>query len=159
LEEAGSLVDSAEIVIGEVPVIMRLNVGSERLSLIFTSSRMIVARVGKRGAGSTASLPLWAMLSGGIEGLFKWRKEKAKKKAAATLTAERILAADRDNFPIAYDHIVSVELTITETGRTNMMILTRDDKLTFSTGLSFEKVSGLFREKVGGRLLVKKIPM
>lgn len=145
--------------IGEVPVVMRLNVGSERLSLVFTSSRMIVARVGKRGAGSTASLPLWAVLSGGIEGLFKWRKEKAKQKAAAVLTPELILASDKDNFPVPYDHIVSVELTTTETGRTTMVILTRDDKFTFSTGLSFEKVSGLFREKVGGRLLIKKIPM
>src|SRR5712692_3868226 len=151
--------DSAEIVIGEVPVIMRLNVGSERLSLLFTSSRMIVARVGKRGAGSTASLPLWAMLSGGIEGLLKWRKEKAKKKAATALTPERILAADKDNFPVPYEEIVSVELTTTDTGRTGMVILTRDDKFTFSTGLSFEKVSGLFREKVGARLLIKKIPM
>jgi hypothetical protein len=151
--------DSAEIVIGEVPVIMRLNVGSERLSLLFTSSRIIVARVGKRGAGSTASLPLWAMLSGGIEGLFKWRKEKAKKKAATVLTPERILAADKDNFPVPYEEIVSVELTLTDTGRTGMMILTRDDKFTFSTGLSFEKVSGLFREKLGAKLLIKKIPM
>jgi hypothetical protein len=151
--------DSAEIVIGEVPVIMRLNVGSERLSLLFTSNRMIVARVGKRGAGSTASLPLWAMLSGGIEGLFKWRKEKAKKKAATVLTPERILAADKDNFPVPYEEIVSVELTLTDTGRTGMMILTRDDKFTFSTGLSFEKVSGLFREKLGAKLLIKKIPM
>ncbi len=151
--------DSAEIVIGEVPVIMRLNVGSERLSLLFTSSRMIVARVGKRGAGSTASLPLWAMLSGGIEGLFKWRKESAKKRAATALTPEQILAADKDNFPVLYDEIVSVELTITDTGRTGIMMLTRDDKFTFSTGLSFEKVSGLFREKLGAILSIRKAPM
>src|SRR5712692_4704894 len=115
------MTDSSETVIGEVPVIMRLNVGSERLSLLFTSSRIIVARVGKRGAGGTASLPLWAMLSGGIEGLFKWRKEKAKKKAATALTPERILASDKDNFPVPYEEIVSVELTIMETGRTGIM--------------------------------------
>jgi hypothetical protein len=150
--------DAGETVIGEVPVIMRLNVGSERLSLLFTSSRMIVARVGKRGAGSSASLPFWAVLSGGIEGLFKWRKESAKKKAASTLTPEGILAADKDNFPVAYDHIVSVELTSTATGRTGIMIVTRDDKFTFSTGLSLDKVSGLFRESVGARLLIKKTP-
>jgi len=151
--------ESVESVIGEVPIIMRLNVGSERLSLLFTNSRMIVARVGKRGAGSTASLPLWAVLSGGIEGLFKWRKEKAKEKAATVLTPERILASDKDNFPVPYDHIVSVELTITETGRTGIMILTRDDKFTFSTGLSFEKVSDLFREKIGTRLSIKRTPV
>jgi len=46
-----------------------------------------------------------------------------------------------------------------ETGRTGIMILTRDDKFTFSTGLSFEKVSGLFREKLGAILSIKKAPM
>jgi len=151
--------ESAEIVIGEVPVIMRLNVGSERLSLLFTNHRMIVARIGKRGAGSTASLPLWAMLSGGIEGLFKWRKEKAKKKTATVLTPERILASDKENFPVPYDYIVSVELTTTETGRTGIMMLTRDDKFTFSTGLSSDKVSDLFREKIGTRLSIKRTPL
>jgi hypothetical protein len=99
------------------------------------------------------------MLSGGIEGLFKGRKEKAKKKAITELTPERLLAADKDNFPISYDEIVSVELTTTETGRTGIMILTRDDKLAFSTGLAFEKVSGLFREKLGAILSIKKAPM
>ena len=72
------------------------------------------------------------------------------------LTPERILASDKDNFPVPYDHIVSVELTITETGRTGIMILTRDDKFTFSTGLSFEKVSELFRDKIGTRLSIKR---
>ena len=148
--------DSSEVVIGEVPVIMRLNVGSERLSLLFTSSRMIVARVGKRGAGSMVSLPLWAMLTGGIEGLFKSRKEKAKEKAATVLTPERVLAADKDNFPVPYEHIVSVELTTTDTGRTGIMILTRDDKFSFSTGLTSEKVLSIFRETLGTRLSIKK---
>jgi hypothetical protein len=153
------MVGSSEIVVGEIPVSMRLNVGSEKLSLVLTESRMIVARVGKRGAGSTASLPLWAVLSGGIEGLFKWRKESAKKKATSSLTPEGILAADKDNFHVPLDHIVSVELTSTETGRTGIMILTRDDKFTFSTGVSFDKVSGLFRERVGARLLIKTAPI
>src|SRR5438094_5058512 len=103
--------ESAESVIGEVPVIMRLNVGSERLSLLFTNSRMIVARVGKGGAGGTASLPRWAVLSGGMEGLFKWRKEKAKVKGGTVRTPERMLASDKDNLLVLYDQMVCVELT------------------------------------------------
>jgi hypothetical protein len=149
--------DSTEVVIGEVPVIMKLSVGSERLALVFTSSRVIVARVGKRGAGSVASLPLWAVLSGGIEALFKRRKESGKEKAVAALSPARILAADKDNFPIGYDEIVTVELTRTEVGRTEMVILTRDDKYSFSTGITLDKVSELFREKIGARLLIKKV--
>ncbi len=153
------MADASEVVVGHIPVVMQLNVGSEKLSLVLTDRRMIVARVGKRGAGSTASLPFWAMLSGGIEGLFKWRKESAKKKAASSLTPERILLADKDNFPVPFDHIVSVELTSTVTGMTGIMILTRDDKFTFSTGLSLDIVSGLFHERIGARLLIKKTPM
>ena len=150
------MVDAVETVVGEVPVIMKLNVGSERLALVFTTTRIIVARVGKRGATSTASLPFWAGLSGGIDSLFKWRKESSRKKAAMVLTPERILAADKDNFPVPYDHVVSVELTVTDTGRTEMMILTRDDKLNFSSGLSSEKVVALFREMFGAKLLIKR---
>ena len=148
--------DSSETVLGEVPVIMKLSVGSEHLDLLFTRSRLIVARVGKRGATSTASLPIWAALSGGIDGLFKRRKESSKKKAVAVLTPERILAADEENFPLPYDHIISVELTPTETGRTEIMILTRDDKFTFSTGLSAQKVLALFRENLGTKLSIKR---
>lgn len=148
--------DPSETVIGEVPVVMKLDVGSERLDLVFTTNRIIVARVGKRGAGSVASLPLWAALSGGIEGLFKRRKESAKEKAAAGLSPARILAADKDNFPISYEEIVSVQLSKTETGRTEMIILTRNDKYSFSSGMTFDKVSDLFRDRVGSRLLIRK---
>lgn len=137
---------------------MKLSVGSERLGLLFTDSRLIVARVGKRGATSTASLPIWAALSGAIDGLLKWRKESSKKKAAAIMTPERILAADKDNFPVPYDQIVSVELTVTETGRIGIIILTRDDKFNFSTGLSSEKVLTLFRENLAAKLSIKKGP-
>ena len=146
----------SETVVGEVPTVMKLDVGSERLDLIFTTSRIIVARIGKRGAGSVASLPLWAALSGGIDGLFKRRKESAKEKAASVLSPSRILAADKDNFPISYEEIVSVELSRTETGRTEMMILTRNDKYSFSSGTTLDKVSDLFRDNVGTRLMIKK---
>ena len=137
-------------------MIMKLSVGSERLDLVFTSSRLIVARVGKRGATSAASLPIWAALSGGIDALFKRHKESSKRKAAAVLTPERILASDKENFPLPYDHVVSVELSLTETGRTEIMILTRDDKFNFSTGLSSQKVLALFQENLGTKLSVKK---
>ncbi len=149
----------SETVVGEVPVIMKLSVGSERLAIVFTSTRMIVARVGKRGAGSVASLPLWAVLSGGIEALFKRRKESGKEKAAAVLSPAQILASDKDNFPIRYDQIVSVELSRTETGRTEMMILTRDDKYSFSTGMTLNRVVEFFHDKIGERLVIKKVPM
>lgn len=149
--------DSAEIVLGEVPVIMKLSVGSERLALVFTSNRMIVARVGKRGAGSVASLPLWAVLSGGIEALFKRRKESGKEKAVAVLSPGRILAADKDNFPVGYNDIVTVELSRTETGRTEMMVLTGNDKYSFSTGMTLDRVADFFRDRIGTRLVIKKI--
>jgi hypothetical protein len=147
----------SENVIGEVPIVMKLNVGSERLDLVFTTHRIIVARVGKRGAGSVASLPLWAALSGGIDGLFRRRKESSKEKAAAILSPARILAADKDNFPISYEEIVSVELSRTETGRTEMIILTRNDKYSFTSPTTLDKVSELFRDKVGTRLLIRKV--
>jgi len=148
---------SPEVVIGEIPVVTRLSVGSERLSLFLTSNRIIVARVGKRAVGSEASFPLFAILSGPIEGLFKWRRESSKKKTAASLSPEGILAADNDNFPIPYEQIVSVEVEQTMF-TTRIMLLTTQDKMLFTTSLGFDKVLHLFREQVGGsKLKVRRI--
>ena len=37
-----------------------------------------------------------------------------------------------------------------------MMILTRNDKYSFSSGTTLDKVSDLFRDNVGTRLMIKK---
>ena len=145
-----------EIILGEIPVVMKLNVGSERLSLFLTKNRILVARVGKRAVGSEASFPAFAALSGPIEALFKWRRESSKKKNVESLSPEGILAADKDNFPIPYQQVVSVEIEKTEF-TTRIMLLTTQDKMSFTTPLGFEKVLRLFREQVGeAKLRVKR---
>lgn len=146
-----------EDIVGEIPVTMRLSVGSERLSLFLTNSRIIVARVGKRAVGSQASFPLFAVLSAPFESLFKWRRESSKKKAAASLSPEGILAADKENFPIPYDQVVSLEVEKT-IYTTKILLLTTQDKMSFTTPLAFEKVIGLLRGRVGdSKLIVKRI--
>lgn len=157
LKSDSSSLPVEEMVIGEIPVIARLRVGSERLSLFVTRDRMIVARVGKRGVGSMTAFPLYSILTGGMEVLFRWRKESSThKRATASLTPQAILDSDKENFPVGYDEIVSVELVETPIGRTSISIVTRDDKLLFTTGLSFEKVLGLLSGRVGSRLVVKR---
>ncbi len=146
---------SSEVLVGEVPVVSSLNVGSERLTLFLTNTRIIVARVGKRAVGSQSSFPLFAALSAPIEGLFKWRKESSKKKTVSTLSPAGILAADKENFPIPYDQVVSVEIQKTEF-TTRLMLLTTQDKLSFTTPLAFDKLLSLLRAQIGDQKLTVK---
>ncbi len=147
---------SPEVVLGEVPVVARLALGAERLSLFLTGTRIIVAHVGKRGAGALATISLLGRLSEALEDLFKTGRESVRKRKSHTLSPESILAADKDNFPLRYDEIVSVELTERFHGA-EMTIVTRDDKLRFSTSLDFEKVVNLLGERLGSKLVSKRL--
>lgn len=81
-----------------------------------------------------------------------------RRRVATNLTPEEILASDKENFPLTYDEIVSVEL-IESPRRTGITIVTRDDKIFFMTALPIDTVASLLRARLGQRLLAKRIPM
>src|SRR5207244_13494246 len=100
----------SEIIVGEIPVVARLALGVERLILFVTDARVIVAHVGKRGAGALATSALFGRLSGGVEDVVKSGGESLSKRALHSITPEKILAADRDNLHLVLDEMVSVIL-------------------------------------------------
>jgi hypothetical protein len=148
---------SAERILGEIPVVTRLALGSERMSLFITDSRILVAHVGKRGVGAAVSVNLLGRLSGALEDLFKSGKESVGKRRMKSAGVREILEADRDNFSIKFDEIVNV--TITQGARlTGLMILTGIDKFEFSTHLPIDTVARLFTSNLAPKLTLSRIP-
>jgi hypothetical protein len=116
---------------GDLRVVARLAMGLEYLRLFFTDRRIIVAHIGKRGAGSQATLSFFGRLSAVIEELLKGGRESVGKGKLGESAPEEILASDRDNFFVSYSDIV--ELTLDQTSvRPRLIILTRDDKFQFT---------------------------
>ena len=142
---------SAERILGEIAVVTKLALGSERMSLFVTDSRILVAHVGKRGAGAAVSVNLLGRLSGALEDLFKSGKESAGKRRMKSAGVKEILAADKDNFSIKFEEIVNV--TLTQGARlTGLTILTQSDKFEFSTPLPIVIVTKMFTPSLGPKL-------
>ncbi len=75
-----------------IPVVAQLALGIEELILFVTDARIVVAHVGKRGAGALATSALFGRLSGGFEDFVKSGVESRAKRALPSLTPEKILA-------------------------------------------------------------------
>ncbi len=142
---------SAERILGEIAVVTKLVLGSERMSLFVTDSRILVAHVGKRGAGAAVSVNLLGRLSGALEDLLKSGKESAGTRRMKSAGVKEILAADKDNFSIKFEEIVNV--TLTQGARlTGLTILTQSDKFEFSTPLPIVIVTKMFTPSLGPKL-------
>jgi len=146
--------EGLEVVLGEIPVVYLLEMGSERLILFPTNTRIIVARVGKRGAGAMAGAGLLGRLSGALEDLFKGGRESLSKRGLGSLSPEKILGSDRNNFSISYSEVVSVKILRTPF-TTSIMLLTHREKLEFSTRMSVDRVVTILGKNLGSRLAVK----
>jgi len=150
------LAEKSEIVLGEIPVALRLNMGSERLILFPTDRRILVVKVGKRGAGSALGSSLLGRLSYGLEDLLKGSKESISKRNLSSLSPREILSSNRDNFAIRYEEVVSCD--VSEKGFfTQIMLVTGQEKLEFSTRLSVDKISELLVGKLSSKLKVKRL--
>ena len=147
----------SERIIGEIPVVAQLALGIEQLILFVTQAGIIVAHVGKRGAGALASSALFGRLSGGFEDVVKSGSESRGKRDLHRLTPERILAVNKDNFLLGYGEIVSLRVVETSFTR-EMTVLTRDDKFDFRTNLSMDSVVGLLETPLGSKLSVERLP-
>ncbi len=141
---------------GEIPVTTKLTLGAERLRLFLTSERIIVGRVGKRGAGEVATTSLLGRFGTAFEELFQGGRESFKTRKGKQQSPDELLRLDRDNFAINYGQIVSVTLGPERYG-TSIMMLTADDKYDFSTPLGLDRVLGFLEPNLGSRLKVQRI--
>ena len=142
-----------ETVLDEILVSARLAIGLERLRLLFTSDRLIVAHIGKRGGGALALGSFMGFLANGLEDLIKGGRENVKKKSMGKASPEEILQSDEDNFIINYSKIVNVQVTIRD-GRTSIILLTGTDKLEFYTGASIDRLRTVLGKVVPDKLTV-----
>jgi hypothetical protein len=140
-----------EKVLGEIIVVARLAMGLERLRLVFTGERIIVAHVGKRVGSAAPFSSLAGFLAAGIEDLFKGGRESVKKKNRKTARPAQILEIDKDNFSIRHADIVRMELSENE-GRTSIMVLSKDDKFQFVSGTSVQRVKEIVGNVLGDKI-------
>jgi hypothetical protein len=145
------LSDLSEAVLGEIPVSAKLALGSERLRLFVTSTRIIVARVGKRGAGAVATTSLFGRLSGALEDFFKSGRESLGARGMEGLTPDEILASNKDNFYIRVGDVVSVNV-VKMGSRSWLTLVTVSEKLEFLTSQEFLKVVELLETILGGKV-------
>ncbi len=145
--------EESEQFLGEIPVKAQLIIGSEQLRLLLTSSRIIVARVGKRGAGTLAGTTLFGRMSEALENIVKGGRESLGKRKLEVRTPQSVLAAHKDNFAFGYEEVVNVTLS-EGSHTTSISMLTRDDKYEFTTPLTLDKVVAFLEPKFGMRLAV-----
>jgi hypothetical protein len=148
--------EKTETVLGEIPVIARLQLGSEHLTLVPTETRIIVVHLGKRGTGALATGQFFGGLSGAIEDLFKTGKESLARQRQETPTAQKILESNKDNFAIGLDEIVRVDVRETP-GLVALTILTKNEKLELSARWRFDHVAELLGKILGEKLVLHKL--
>lgn len=141
----------------EIPVTAKLAFGTERLSLVMTDSSIIIAHLGKRGAGAAVGSSFLGRLSGAVEDLFRAGKESGTKKTIRRRDPARILAADKDNFQVDYDDIVRVDIDEISPVAIMITILTKDQKLEFYTRTKYEKILELFENPVRSKVRARRL--
>ncbi len=144
------------MLVGELRVNTRLMLGSERLRLLFTDTRLIVDHAGKRGAGAVAGTSILGRLSGALEDLFKSGGESARRRGIRNMSPGQVLRSHRDNFAIKYSEVVGVTVAQTLTVH-GITILTRDDKFEFTTQARFNDVVELFTKTLSEKLSVRRL--
>ena len=135
----------------------RLAFGSERLSLVLTSTSMIVANVGKRGAGAVIGTNFLGRLSGALEDLFKTRKDLGRNKTIRSQNVNMILKADKDNFKIDYNDIVNIDVDAINPTVTAITVLTRDEKFEFLSQKEFGRIVELLENQLGSKVRPRRL--
>jgi hypothetical protein len=151
------LADQSESLLGEIPVIMKLSMGMQRLSLFPTNRRIIVAHTGKRGTGAAATASIFGKIGEGLEDLFRGGRESVHRRRATMDTPESILASSKDNFSIGYEEVVSVDV-VQGFRSTGIIMVTRDEKLQFTALRDFDKVVALLGPCLGAKLSSTRLP-
>ena len=134
-----------------MPVVAELALGIEKLTIVVTTRRLIMAHVSKKGVGALASVPFLGKFA-----LDKLEKEKAGSKGPQKdkpPSVAEVLGAHKDNFQIEYKDVAMAEVRRSPSGL-RILILTGDDKFQFTTGEDFRQVEKLLRGVLGTKLSV-----
>ena len=149
------LSEPPETIVGSIKVSVQLRSGAQLLQLFFTPRRLILAHIGKRGAGELTGMTLLGKWGAALEGLFKSpgeaRKQRRVRRGFEEMSPDEILKADKDNFDIVYGDVVRVELD-KNPDLVGLMILTKDDKYEFLTSRDFADVSKLLQDTLGDKV-------
>ena len=124
---------SAETVLGGFEVETRLSIGAEHLLMLMTQTRLIMAHSSKIGR---ESMSLSNLFGGLARGIGKVPKTSQVLEKMASLTPESILALDKDNFAVGYDHVVSMIVEPGEPGRADITLGTTDMKAVMSASIT-----------------------
>lgn len=122
-----------ERVVGGFEVETHLVLGTEHLLLFFTQKRLILAHLAKLGRGNTG---LSRLLGGLSTGFGKSTRKGELLERMAGYPPDAILALDKDNFGISYDHVVSLTVEPGGYERADLTIVTGDMKLELSASLA-----------------------
>jgi hypothetical protein len=142
-----------EVILGEIPAVARLTVGSERLTLYFTNKRIILAHLSKRGVGAPAMGSFFGWISGAVEDLFRGGKESVSKRSLKVSTPDEIVAADKDNFFIRYEEVINVNVELADP-LDGFTILTRNEKLVLTTRARRQVLLDLLRKVLDSKVTI-----
>ncbi len=135
----------------------RLAMGSERLNLYVTRSGLVVAHVGKRGAGAMAGMSFFGKLSGAVEDLLKGGKEAIEKRERNKSNPREILRANKDNFLLTSNDIVKVELD-TFRSPVRLVLVTQSEKFQLSTPMAAKPLESLLRQTLNDKVSLARKP-
>ncbi len=148
--------EPSEEVTGVIPAVARLTLGSERLNLYVTNRRIIVAHIGKRGAGAVVGTTFLGRLSGAFEDLLKSDRESRSRGRLDSSKPVDILRADKDNFPLLFEEIVRLDV---DEGPSivRLSFLSMDEKFEFFTRMDIDSVLGLLSERLEAKLRATRL--
>ena len=104
-----------------------LSFGNERVTLVFTPSRLIVARLAK-----VSSRMFLGSVGRRLVDAIKGGRQTKKRRVAESSDPLQLLAADPENFAILYRDIVSMQLeTVGSMSGSELRVVTAQEKLVF----------------------------
>jgi hypothetical protein len=144
-----------EKILGEIAVVAKLAMGAERLRLIFTNERILIARVGKRTGSAAPFTSIFGVLAAGLEDLFKGGRESLRKRASRDATPLQLLESDPDNLSVRYSEVVMME--VREDDLTRITLVSKDEKLELVSGASAKRLKDILGNLLGEKLSISRV--
>jgi len=143
---------SEEKVLGGLEVEASLRLGSERLLLLFTQERLILAHVAKIGRATLALSSLLGRVAASLE-KGQGRGELGK---IASLTPDEILRHDPDNFAVNYGAVVGLTMELAPVGRSRIFLVTSDMKVELAASpVAIEGLRDLVMSLLGEKVVFR----
>ncbi len=140
-----------EKILGEIHVVATLAMGMERLRLVFTTRRIILARVGKRTGSGAPLTSIFGVLAAGLEDLFRGGRESLRKKELQGATPLELLESDPDNSSILYSDVVMMEVQEDEE-LIRITLVSKDEKFKLTSGVSVQRLREIIGNLLGEKL-------